>query len=100
MMIEMDENGDGEIEFEEFAVAMVHTYDDDMISSAAMVAIGNLGTRMWKRGEIVWSINNNIIIIVASVFVSVLCYFDFILVPLTLAYFVVFLLNPVMVMFE
>ena len=37
MMVEMDKNGDGEIEFEEFAVAMVHTYDDDMISSAAMV---------------------------------------------------------------
>jgi len=100
MMIEMDENGDGEIEFEEFAVAMVHTYDDDMISSAAMVAIGNLGTRMWQRGEIIWSINNNIIIIVASVFISILVHFDFILVPLTLAYFVVFLLNPVMVMFE
>ena len=99
-MIEMDENGDGEIEFEEFAVAMVHTYDDDMISSAAMVSIGNLGTRMWKRGEIVWSLNNQIIIIVSSVFISVLCYFDFILVPLTLAYFLVFLFNPLMVMFE
>ena len=37
MMVEMDKNGDGEIEFEEFAVAMVHTYDDDMISYAAMV---------------------------------------------------------------
>jgi len=99
MMMEMDENGDGEIEFEEFAVAMVHTYDDDMLTAAASTAIGSRGTRMWERGEIVWSLNSNVIIWVLSMFTMFLLYFDFILVPLFLAYFMVFLLLPLQLAF-
>ena len=37
MMAEMDDNGDGTIEFEEFAIAMHFQYDDDLLESAAKV---------------------------------------------------------------
>ena len=37
MMAEMDDNGDGTIEFEEFATAMHRNYDDDLIEVAAKV---------------------------------------------------------------
>lgn len=100
MMKEMDENGDGEIEFEEFAVAMVHTYDDDMLTSAAQTSIGSLGTRMWERGEIIWSLNTNIIVLCITVQTILLIIFDFILVPLTLAYFMTFLLLPLLNVFS
>ena len=42
MMNEMDTDGDGDIGFEEFAVAIQHTYDDDMITQAAEVRLGLL----------------------------------------------------------
>jgi hypothetical protein len=126
MMLEMDENGDGEIEFEEFAVALVHTYDDDMLSDAAATAIGARGTTMWERGEIIWAINTNIVILCISMQTCLLLFFDFILVsfppanrrdlgytysatrlicvavqmPMTLAYFMVFLLLPLLNVFS
>lgn len=100
MMLEMDENGDGEIEFEEFAVALVHTYDDDMLSDAAATAIGARGTTMWERGEIIWAINTNIVILCISMQTCLLLFFDFILMPMTLAYFMVFLLLPLLNVFS
>ena len=146
MMVEMDKNGDGEIEFEEFAVAMVHTYDDDMISSAAMVrspvcsgrlpqrfdaaarrfpsaararACGNAerssGPSTTKSSSSVRSekrlprqdetvtvrpLSRICCGAVCSVGITVLVYFDFILIPLTLAYFIVFLLNPILKLLE
>ena len=42
-MAEMDENGDGSIEFEEFAVAMHHNYDDGLIEQAAKVRADTRG---------------------------------------------------------
>jgi len=100
MMNEMDTDGDGDIGFEEFAVAIQHTYDDDMITQAAETEIGAMGTRMWDRGEIVWCINSNIIIMVLGIITVILVHFIFILVPLTLAYFLTFLLTPLMNVFE
>ena len=38
MMAEMDESGDGTIDFEEFAVAMHHNYDDSLIEAASKVS--------------------------------------------------------------
>ena len=145
MMVEMDKNGDGEIEFEEFAVAMVHTYDDDMISSAAMVRSEHAqvacpsGLTPWRRrfpsaararacgiaerssgpsttkssssvrserrlprqdGTVRPPAEPHLCGAVCSVGITVLVYFDFILIPLTLAYFIVFLLNPILKLLE
>lgn len=100
MLNEMDENGDGQIEFEEFAVAMLKTYDAEMIQEAADTPIGAQGTRAWDRGEILWSCNSNIIVACCGVATAILVYFQFILVPLTLAYFMTFLLVPLLNVFE
>ena len=100
MLVAMDENGDGQIEFEEFAVAMCNTYDADLISEVADVPVGSMGTRAWARGEILWSCNSNLIVCCTGIFTAVLVYFQFILVPLTLAYFMTFLLVPLMNVFE
>jgi len=99
-MSEMDEGGDGTIEFEEFAVAMCKCYSDEVISAAAATEIGAMGTKMWDRGQIVWSANNNIILITVGVFTTIFVYFKFILVPLMLSYFMTYLLAPLMDLFE
>jgi len=96
----MDENGDGQIEFEELAVALLNTYDDELIAEAADTPVGALGTKAWSRGEILWSCNSNIIVACCGVVTALLVYFKFILVPLTLAYFTTFLLIPLMNVFE
>ena len=49
MLLEMDENGDGQIEFEEFAVAMVKTYDAQLLKEASETPLGAMGTRAWAR---------------------------------------------------
>ena len=100
MLLEMDENGDGQIEFEEFAVAMVHMYDPQLLEDASNTPLGGMGTRAWARGEILWCANNNFIVIGVGVAIAGLVKFDFILVPLTLAYFMTFLLIPLMNLFE
>eukprot|EP01052_Picozoa_sp_SAG31_P042404 SAG31_NODE_6721_length_1911_cov_0.943157_1_plen_180_part_10 len=63
MMEEMDDSGDGTISFNEFVVGMVHNYDDDLIAAAAMTPIGTMGTKRWARGEILWCLNSNIIVL-------------------------------------
>jgi predicted PurR-regulated permease PerM len=100
MLLEMDENGDGQIEFEEFVVAMVNMYDPQLLADAADTPLGGMGTRAWARGEILWCANNNFIVIATGVAIAGLVKFDFILVPLTLAYFMTFLLIPLMNVFE
>ena len=100
MLLEMDENGDGQIEFEEFAVAMVKTYDAQLLKEASETPLGAMGTRAWARGEILWSANNNLIVIAVGVLIVGLKEFQFVLIPLTLAYFMTFLLVPIMNLFE
>ena len=43
-----------------------------------------MGTKMWDRGQIIWGTNNNMIIIASGVVITIITYFEFILVPLTL----------------
>ena len=59
-----------------------------------------MGTKMWTRGEVIWGTNNNMIIIACSILTCMLVEFKFILVPLTLAFFITFLLVPIMNLFE
>ena len=66
MFTEMDENGDGQIQFDEFVQAMAGNLDPEQLAMAASVKAGQAGTSSWKRGEIVWAANSGIIIVVSG----------------------------------
>jgi len=100
MFKEMDENDDGEIDFEEFVPAMFHNISMDELNSVNDIKIGGLGTRMWSRGEILWAANTGLLLCSASVVLFFVIYFTFILVPLTISYFMVFLVAPILSLFE
>eukprot|EP01043_Picozoa_sp_COSAG02_P034958 COSAG02_NODE_2475_length_8735_cov_5.368110_3_plen_162_part_00 len=58
--------------------------------------MGAAGTRAWSRGDIVWAANNALIVIATGQIVALIMYFQFILVPFTLAYFFCFLVAPIL----
>jgi predicted PurR-regulated permease PerM len=100
MFDEMDTNGDNQIEFDEFLVATMKHIGDEMREVADNIQMGSMGTTRWTGDQILWCGNNVLIMIAISVVVVGLMYFKFILVPLTTAYFLTFLLSPVMDLFE
>jgi len=95
MFEEMDANGDNQITFDEFAISMHNNLDDTQMELAMSLKPGDMGTSSWKRGEIVWSENCGVIICSVGMLIAVFLYFQFILIPLTTAYFFVFLAAPV-----
>lgn len=96
----MDEDSGGFIEFEEFAEAMLEQFSEAEIREASAIEIGNMGTRMWSRGEVAWSINTCLIISAGCNILYGILYFQFILVPLFISYFLTFLMAPVMSLLE
>lgn len=100
MFQEMDEDGDGQIEFPEFVRAMVNHIGMDTLEEIAEIELGSQGTRKWSRGEIHWSANTGMILISIGVVIAGLSYFSYILVPLMLAYFLTFLVSPIMNLLE
>ena len=96
MFDEMDENDDGEITFDEFVPGIVHNISKDQLDKLEHVQLGACGTRRWSRGEVVWAANTGLIICSIGIFLFALFYFDFMLIPLTSAYFFVFLFSPIM----
>jgi len=100
MFLEMDENGDNQITFDEFVASMSTNLDTEQLEMAAAVKPGSCGTKRWSRGEIVWGANNGICVIVIGMAVALVWFFDFILVPLAMAYFMMFLVAPLMNFFE
>jgi len=100
MFEEMDENGDNQISFDEFVAAMASNLDAEQLEMASAVKPGGSGTRRWTRGEIVWAANKGIITIVTGMNIAACIYFRFILVPLSMAYFLMFLVAPLMNAFE
>jgi len=100
MFIEMDENGDNQITFDEFVAAMSSNLDTEQLEMAAAVKPGASGTKRWNRGEIVWAANSGIAVVNVGMCVSLAWFFDFILVPLSMAYFLEFLVAPLMNAFE
>jgi AI-2 transport protein TqsA len=96
MFTEMDENDDGEIDFDEFVPSMVKHIDPEALDVLDQIQIGGLGTRMWSRGEVLWAANTGLLITSGGVVLAGLMYFSFMLVPLTIAYFCVFLFGPIM----
>eukprot|EP01046_Picozoa_sp_COSAG06_P115963 COSAG06_NODE_62915_length_263_cov_1.914634_1_plen_78_part_10 len=59
-----------------------------------------MGTRMWSRGEVAWSINSCLIISATCNIIYGMIYFQFLLVPLFISYFLTFLMAPLMTLFE
>jgi Ca2+-binding EF-hand superfamily protein len=100
MFREMDEDGDGQIEFPEFVRAMVNHIGMDAIEEIAEIELGSQGTRKWSRGEIHWAANTGLILISIGVAIAGLVEFKYILVPLMLAYFITFLVAPIMNLLE
>lgn len=100
MFLEMDENGDGQIEFDEYIRAMVNNIGKEQLDSVANLEMGSMGTRKWERGEIAWAANSGMMLISTNCILAGCIYFQFILVPLITAYFLVFLVAPVMDVFE
>jgi AI-2 transport protein TqsA len=96
MFEEMDENGDNEISFDEFVAAMASNLDAEQLAMATAIKPGASGTRRWTRGEICWAANKGIITIVSGMTIGAMIYFNFILVPLSMAYFLMFLVAPLM----
>merc|ERR1719460_1368598 len=100
MFAQMDENNDNEISFEEFVAAMSANLDTEQLEMASQMKSGATGTRRWKRGEIVWAANNAIIVVCVGAAVAIVKYFKFIAVPLSMAYFLMFLVSPLMNVME
>lgn len=100
MFTEMDENGDGQIGFDEFVAAMVHNLGIEALDAVDKIELGSCGTKMWTRGEIIWGANTSLIIVAGILAVAGLIYFQFIIVPLVTSYFFVFLATPILDLFE
>jgi AI-2 transport protein TqsA len=100
MFADMDENNDNEITFDEFVAAMAKHLDDEQLEMASSIKPGASGTSRWNRGEIVWAANKGIITVVVGMGIQIAIYFNFILVPLSMAYFLMFLVAPLMNAFE
>ena len=100
MFVEMDENGDNQITFDEFAAAMSSNLDTEQLEMAASVKPGANGTKRWARGEIVWNANSAIAVSVVGMCVGICMFFVFIAVPLCMAYFLEFLVCPMMNILE
>jgi predicted PurR-regulated permease PerM len=100
MFTEMDENGDGQIQFDEYAVSMVNNLGKELLEEIEDIRMGDQGTRMWERGEIAWAANSGLIVISCGAALAGIIYFQFILQPLITSYFLVFLVAPVMDIFE
>jgi len=100
MFQDMDENGDGQIAFDEYITAMVNNIGKDQLATVANIKMGSMGTRMWERGEIAWAANSGMMVVSTNFILAGCIYFQFMLVPLITAYFLVFLVAPVMDVFE
>jgi AI-2 transport protein TqsA len=100
MFRHMDDDMGGFIEFEEFADAMLEGFSSEDIIAASEVEIGNMGTRMWSRGEVAWNANSAMVLCSTCIIFAGLEYFQFVLVPLLFSYFLNFLMAPLMLLLE
>jgi len=58
--------------------------------------LGFAGTSWLQHASITWMMNAGVMIITTAVMLTGLIYFRFVLVPLAMAYFLTFLLGPLM----
>lgn len=79
---------------------MVNNLGKERLEEIEDIKMGDQGTRMWERGEIAWAANSGLICVSVGALIAGITYFKFILVPLMTSYFLVFLVSPVMDVFE
>ena len=84
----------------EFATAMINNIGKEQLEQLQDVRPGAMGTRMWTRGQIIWGANTGLILITVGMACAGLVFFEFILIPVMLSYFFVFLVAPLMDLFE
>lgn len=72
----------------------------DAMEEIGEIELGSKGTRKWSRGEIHWAANTGLIIVSTGIIIAGMEYFNFMLVPLMLAYFITFLVAPIMDLLE
>ena len=104
MMRRMDENNDGSIDIDEF----LNFVDTALLETGSMtrsdlkerirrrLKLGYMGTTWRSHANIAWMTNTGVVIMASTVVLGVLIYFRFVLVPLTMAYFLTFLIGPLM----
>ena len=102
MMRRMDRNNDGSIDINEYMEYM----DGEILSSVPVkqfkqivgkrLKLGQLGTTWRPHANIAWMTNTGVMIMAAAVVFGVLIYFRFILVPFAMAYFLTFLIGPLL----
>ena len=104
VMRAMDVNNDGSIDLREFLDGMeeiavegkfIHASEFDERMSKKL-KLGFAGTSWLQHASITWMMNAGVMIITSAVMLSGLIYFRFVLVPLAMAYFLTFLLGPLM----
>jgi hypothetical protein len=84
----------------EYAVSMVNNLGKELLEEIEDIRMGDQGTRMWERGEIAWAANSGLIVVSCGAALAGIIHFQFILQPLITSYFLVFLVAPVMDIFE
>jgi hypothetical protein len=104
MMRQMDQNNDGSVDINEF----VAFFDREFLKLNTMshpdlkeklsrkIKLGYAGTSWRAHANIAWMSNAGIVLIAVGVGMQAIIYFRFVLVPLTMAYFMTFLIGPLM----
>lgn len=98
---EMDEDNSGTIDFDEYIeyIDRKCSEEEDFYRQYRVrsrnTKLGYDGTTWRKHANITWITNQGIMILTVLAFLGALIYFRFILVPMTMAYFLTFLLGPV-----
>ena len=99
---EMDEDDSGTIEFDEYIAfldkkcAADPVFLDSYRTRVMVTKLGFDGTTWRPHANISWLTNQGIMILTCLAIVAALVYFSFMLVPLTMAYFLTFLFGPIM----
>lgn len=98
MFDDMDANGDNQIEWAEMLVGIANHLPEEAFEQE--VKVGGMGFRVWSRDEVLYCGYNCSLIVVLAVGITIVVYFGFILIPLFTAYFITFVLTPVMSLVE
>ena len=98
---QMDEDNSGTIDFDEYTEYIDRKCRDDdefykqYQERSRNTKLGYDGTKWRKHANVTWLTNQGIMILTSLAILAALIYFRFILVPMTMAYFLTFLLGPV-----